>query len=48
MAGRGKDSDQLLSLHDVREYLIDTNALKEAESLLTSDDPVEDIDRDAA
>lgn len=48
MAGRGKDSDQLLSLHDVREYLIDTNALKEAESLLTSDDPVEGNDRDAA
>ena len=37
-----------MSLHDVREYLIDTNALKEAEALLISDVPIEDNDRDAA
>jgi hypothetical protein len=48
MAAREKESDQLLSLHDVREYLIDTNALKEAESLLITADDAKDSNRDAA
>ena len=46
MSSSEKAAGQLLTLHDVREYLIDTNALKEAEGLLIADDGAEDANRD--
>ena len=46
MSSSEKAAGQLLTLHDVREYLIDTNALKEAEGLLIADDGADDANRD--
>ena len=45
MSSSEKAAGQLLTLHDVREYLIDTNALKEAEGLI-ADDGADDANRD--